>query len=158
PLVLFGTLMTHLFGGSAGREGTAVQMGGSLSSWLGTVFKLTTDGRRLILLCGISGGFGSVFGTPIAAAAFGLEVTARSRANRYLAIFPCLIASYVGHYAALAWGIEHNEYSIGIIPTFEFILLMKVATASIMFGLAAMLFVRLTQLMRKIFARMFSNP
>ena len=74
PLVLVGTLLTHLFGGSAGREGTAVQMGASLSAMVGRVFRVDAETRRKLLVAGIAGGFGSVFGTPLAGAVFALEV------------------------------------------------------------------------------------
>ncbi|WP_332912690.1 chloride channel protein [Algoriphagus boritolerans] len=70
PLVLFGTIFTHLFGGSAGREGTAVQMGGSLADQLTKWFSLNQENRRLIIICGVAGGFASVFGTPLAGAIF----------------------------------------------------------------------------------------
>ena len=73
PFVLFGTIFTHLFGGSAGREGTAVQMGGSLADQLTKWFSLDQESRRIILICGVAGGFSSVFGTPLAGALFSLE-------------------------------------------------------------------------------------
>jgi H+/Cl- antiporter ClcA len=74
PMVLIGTVLTHLFGGSAGREGTAVQMGASLADEVSHRFGVGPETRRQLLAAGIAGGFGSVFGTPIAGAIFGLEV------------------------------------------------------------------------------------
>ena len=74
PLVLIGTLVTHLFGGSAGREGTAVQMGGAISDQLTGLFKLSNSDRKTVIILGISAGFASVFGTPLAGALFALEV------------------------------------------------------------------------------------
>ena len=74
PLVLIGTVVTHLFGGSAGREGTAVQMGGTLANLISKPLRLSPEDHRLLLMAGISGGFGSVFGTPLAGTVFGLEV------------------------------------------------------------------------------------
>ena len=71
-LILFGTVATHLFGGSAGREGTAVQMGGSLADQLTRPFKLSREERSILLMAGISAGFASVFGAPLAGAVFGL--------------------------------------------------------------------------------------
>src|SRR3954471_16891089 len=73
PMVLIGTVLTHVFGGSAGREGTAVQMGASMADWVSHRLRVGRDVRRQLLAAGVAGGFGSVFGTPIAGALFGLE-------------------------------------------------------------------------------------
>lgn len=144
PLVLFGTLVTHLLGGSAGREGTAVQMGGSLAEAAGKAFRLAAPDRKIILMCGISAGFGSVFGTPLAGTLFGLEVLAVGLLS-YEALLPCFIASFTGHLVTTAWGIRHVHYSMEQIPPLSASLLVKVTLASILFGLTAMLFVRLTR-------------
>lgn len=95
PLVLFGTLVTHLFGGSAGREGTAVQMGGSLAEWFGKLIKISPLDRKILLMCGISAGFGSIFGTPLAGTLFGLEVVTIGLISQQ-ALLPCFVASFVG--------------------------------------------------------------
>ena len=94
PLVLFGTLVTHLFGGSAGREGTAVQMGGSLAEWFGKMIRIDAADRKILLMCGISGGFGSIFGTPLAGTIFGLEVIAIGLIS-HRALLPCFTASFL---------------------------------------------------------------
>ncbi|OMF38481.1 voltage-gated chloride channel protein [Paenibacillus sp. FSL H8-0548] len=157
PLVLVGTLITHLFGGSAGREGTAVQMGGSLSEWVGKWFKLKALDRKIILICGISSGFGAVFGTPLAGTIFGLEVLAIGLIS-YEALLPCLIASYVGHLVTTAWGIEHIHFAIGSIPPLQWLLLIKIIVAAILFGLAALLFTQLTRGFKKLFSKWIPNP
>nr|WP_237179066.1 voltage-gated chloride channel family protein [Paenibacillus sp. MMS18-CY102] len=153
PLVLLGTWMTHLFGGSAGREGTAVQIGGSLADQAGRWFKLSSQQRRVILLCGISSGFGSVFGTPLAGAVFGIELIVRGRRWRYSALVPCLITSIVADQVTRAWGTAHAHYSIGIVPSLSVALLAKVIGASVLFGLAALVFSELTHFLKAWFAR-----
>ena len=94
PLVFIGTVVSHLFGASVGREGTAVQMGASIADRFTPLLGLDNDARRMVLMAGVSAGFSSVFGTPLAGAIFGLEVMAIGRMH-YTAIFPCLVAAVV---------------------------------------------------------------
>ncbi len=152
PLVLIGTWMTHLLGGSAGREGTAVQMGGSLSEFIGRRLQLSQAGRSTLLMCGVSAGFGSVFGTPAAGALFGVELLAAGGIARYNALLPCIVSAYAGSWVTEAWGIEHSHYSMGPIPEFSWLLLGQVALAAVLFGLAAMLFSELTHTLKRGFA------
>ncbi|MEC0202808.1 voltage-gated chloride channel family protein [Paenibacillus lautus] len=158
PLVLIGTLITHLFGGSAGREGTAVQMGGSLSEWFGKLIRVTPADRKILLICGISGGFGSIFGTPLAGTLFGLEVLAIGVIS-HQALLPAFVASLVGNLTATSlWGVSHLHYSIGDIPTLSFMVILKVILASILFGLTSRLFSELTHSLKRWYSYFFRNP
>lgn len=158
PLVLIGTLITHLFGGSAGREGTAVQMGGSLSEWFGKLIRVTPADRKILLICGISGGFGSIFGTPLAGTLFGLEVLAIGLIS-HQALFPAFVASLVGNLIATSlWGVTHLHYSIGEIPALSFLVILKVIAASILFGLTSRLFSELTHSLKRWYGYVFYNP
>jgi H+/Cl- antiporter ClcA len=147
PLVLAGTLITHLFGGSAGREGTAIQMGGSIASAWARLLRLAPTGRtlRILLMAGIAAGFGGVFGTPVAGAIFALEVLALGIV-RYDALIPCLIAALVSDWACRAWGIAHTDYralvgAAGLqLPHADPLLLTKTAAAALAFGLTSALF------------------
>ncbi|MGM1022837.1 MAG: voltage-gated chloride channel family protein [Bacillota bacterium] len=158
PLVLFGTIITHLFGGSAGREGTAVQMGGSLAEWFGKLLRVGPVDRKILLICGISGGFGSIFGTPLAGTVFGLEVLAIGLIS-HEALIPAFIASFVGNIVATSfWGVTHLHYSIGVIPPLSLMVVLKVVLASILFGLTSTLFSELTHTLKKGYTRFFKNP
>ncbi|AMK26221.1 chloride channel voltage gated family protein (plasmid) [Sphingobium sp. TKS] len=145
PLVFLGTIVTHLLGGSAGREGTAVQLGGSLASAVAGWFRLDPSSIRVILMAGVAAGFGAVFGTPLAGAVFALEVLALGRVE-YSALVPCLVAALVGDWTCHAWGIHHTAYAVAALgPTepsllFEPLLLLKAAMAGCAFGLASLLF------------------
>ncbi|MEO7362066.1 MAG: voltage-gated chloride channel family protein [Gemmatimonadaceae bacterium] len=153
PLVLFGTLVTHLFGGSAGREGTAVQMGGSLASAFERrvlrrinlkVVQLKQVERRELLQAGIAAGFGAVFGTPLAGAVFALEVLSVRRFG-WVAIFPCLLAAVIGDRSVALWGVHHTIYPRIVLshfglPSLDAPTLLKVLVAATAFGLAARLF------------------
>jgi H+/Cl- antiporter ClcA len=109
PMVLIGTVLTHLFGGSAGREGTAVQMGSSLADAVAHALGVRGHARRQVLAAGIAGGFGSVFGTPIAGTVFGLEAI-RVGKIEYDALLPALVSAVIGDVTTRALGISHTAY------------------------------------------------
>lgn len=158
PLVLFGTLVTHLFGGSAGREGTAVQMGGSLAEGFGKLIRINPLDRKILLMCGISGGFGSIFGTPLAGTIFGLEVIAIGLIS-HKALLPCFTASFVGDIVATrVWGVKHIHYQVDVFPALGVTVLLKVILASILFGLASILFSELTHYLKRTFTALVKNP
>ena len=143
PLILLGTFITHLFGGSAGREGTAIQTGASLADQLSRPLHLDNRERGMLLMAGIAGGFGSVFGTPLAGAIFGIEVLALGQLG-YGAIFPCLVASFVGDYVTHAWGIQHTIYKVSTVPRLNLSGFLSAIAAGIAFGLVGMAFAKTT--------------
>lgn len=155
PLVLLGTWWTHLFGGSAGREGTALQMSGSLSDAASRVLRLNHNDRSLMLTAALAGGFGSVFGVPFAGVIFAVEVPTVGRL-RYHALVPAVIASFVGdavvtrlghhHTARLAMDLSLSASTIGA--------LIVVGLAC---GIAARLFVSVTSAIRSLGRRYVSS-
>ena len=157
PLVLVGTLTTHLFGGSAGREGTALQMGASLADGAARWFRLDRADRRLMIMAGISGGFGAVFGTPIAGFVFGMEVQSVGRI-RYDGVIPCLVAAVVGDLVTRAWGVGHAQYPALPLMEIDTVLLIKVAFAGLIFGITSILFVELTHLVKRAAVRFVAYP
>jgi len=155
PLVYLGTVVTHLFGGSAGREGTAIQMSGSLTDAFNRITKLSPDDRRLLLIAAIGGGFGAVFGVPIAGFVFGLEVQAVGRL-RYDAVVPALTAPIVGDLIVRGLGVTHTATPHFGAITITAALLAKVAVAGLAFGLVSILFSELTHGIKRVAAAFVS--
>ena len=148
PMVLVGTVLTHLFGGSAGREGTAVQMGASLADAVLQRLKLQGPLRRQVLAAGVAGGFGSVFGTPIAGALFGLEFIVLGRIE-YDALLPALTASLVGDMTTRALGIEHTHYPSPAALALSPLVLAKWAVFAAILAFATRAFIELTHFLKK---------
>ncbi|MGM3304590.1 voltage-gated chloride channel family protein [Anabaena sp. WFMT] len=158
PLVLLGTDLTHLFGGSAGREGTALQMGASLADQLTKILHFKGASRRILLMAGISGGFASVFGTPLAGTVFGLEVLAIGKIH-YDALFPSLIAAIVGNQVTLLFGLHHTAYRHApIIPTMTIWMFTYAIIAGAIFGIVARVFSQLTHKINHLFKAKISYP
>lgn len=156
PMVLVGTVLTHLFGGSAGREGTAVQMGASLADVVAHRFRVGKRTRRQILAAGIAGGFGSVFGTPIAGTMFGLEVACVGRMD-YGAVFPALVAATVGDLVTRGLGIHHTAYPAPAPLAVTPLVLAKWAVLGLAVAATSVAFIELTHRLKKLFERRFAR-
>lgn len=151
PMIFIGTCLTQLFGGSAGREGAAIQMSGSLTDLAARTLRIRPADRRVLLVASIAGAFGAMFGVPLAGAVFGLEVQRRRR-DHLAAVLPCLVASVVGDRVVTLLGVHHQAT-----PTLDVdldaVLAGKVALAAVVFGVVATLFALATQLVRWVAVR-----
>lgn len=143
PMVYLGTIISHLFGASVGREGTAIQMGGAIADQFTHYFKLNADDRKALIIIGISAGFASVFGTPIAGAIFALEVF-HIRRLHYKYALHSFLAAFIAHFVCLAWGIHHSHYTIPYVPELSIGTIFWTINAGIIFGLVAYLFSKST--------------
>lgn len=157
PLVLIGTLVTHFFGGSAGREGTALQMAGAAADQLHKPFKLSTADRTILLISGLSAGFASVFGTPLAGIVFGLEVLLLAKIP-LKAVLPAIATAYIGASVTSLWGVGHTHYHIEQVLPLSFRGMVYSGIAGLAFGLSAILFVRLTEGLSHLFKKISYAP
>ncbi|WP_245680493.1 chloride channel protein [Bacillus marinisedimentorum] len=143
PIVYLGTFITVLFGGSTGREGAAVQMGGSVAAAVNKYFKVNRLDTKTLMMSGISAGFGAAFGAPITGVVFGMEMTALGKL-KFEALVPCLTASFVGHYVTTAgWGHKHEEFIIQSVPEVSIITFLKVILLSVIFSLISVFYCQL---------------
>lgn len=148
PMVLAGTLVTHLFGGSAGREGTAIQMAASLSDLLSRPFRMHARERRMLLRASIAGGFAAVFGTPLAGTIFALEVVVAGSFS-LSTLLPCLLSALLADQVVALLPVHHSHYvtgpvQIGMWP------LLACALFGVVAGLAARLFAEATRAVARV--------
>ncbi|MBB2151654.1 chloride channel protein [Pedobacter gandavensis] len=157
PLVLFGTIITHLFGGSAGREGTALQMAAATADQLHKPFQLHSADRKILLIAGLSAGFAAVFGTPWAGAFFGIEVLLLGNIPQK-SIFPAIASAFIGAYMTELWGVGHTHYHIDLVPEISMMGVIYSILAGLAFSIAAISFVRITDLFAVVFKRLKYAP
>lgn len=159
PLVLFGTLVTHLFGGSAGREGTALQMGGGIAAAVARLLRASPDLTRILLMAGIAAGFGSVFGTPVAGAVFAIEVLVFQRI-RTGELLVCLFAAVLADLTCHSWGAEHILYEMQPLAAEAngWRLWAAICLAAVAFGGCARLFVAASHRSLQVFSKTVRSP
>lgn len=157
PVVYLATFITVLFGGSTGREGAAVQMGGSVASAVNRFFKVNNLDKKILMMSGISAGFGSAFGAPITGAVFGMEMAALGKL-KLEAFVPCLMASFVGHYiTTAAWGHKHEEFIIQTLPEKSIITFIIIILLSVLFSLISVLYCQLRHGIEKVSENIFKK-
>ncbi|MBQ2989923.1 MAG: chloride channel protein [Clostridia bacterium] len=139
PLIFVSTVITHLCGGSAGREGAAIQLGGSIANKMGKTLKLNANDQHIIIMCGMSAGFSALFGTPLAATIFSLEVVSVGIMH-YSALVPCVTASMIGHFVAELFQMPPEVFPIAGMPQMQALMFFKAVALAALFGLVSILF------------------
>ncbi|MBQ7885385.1 MAG: chloride channel protein [Clostridia bacterium] len=139
PLIFATTVITHLFGGSAGREGAAIQLGGSIANRMGRKLKLNQNDQHIIVMCGMSAGFSALFGTPMAATLFSLEVISVGIMH-YSALVPCVTASMIAHFIADFLKMPPEVFLIAAVPEIGAALFFKAVLLGAIFGAASIVF------------------
>ncbi len=146
-------IITLSCGGSAGKEGPCSHIGGSLASGLGRVLGLNAELRKRLVACGVSAGFASVFGTPVAGAIYGVEMLAVGRIQPSF-LFPAIVAGVTSFEISKFWRIPYDYYSIGLSIPFSEIIFIKTIFIGILCGMVAWLFVNAVKLTRLLFTQL----
>ena len=156
PLIFAATVITHLVGGSSGREGAILQIGGSISSTVGRWMRLDDKDSRIITMCGMSAAFSALFGTPLTAAMFAMEVTSVG-VLYYAAIVPCVLASIIGLWVAQAFEVPPTAFTLEGIPNLSPFTLLQVIGMGILFALLSIFFCRMMHAAPKLYDRFLPN-
>ena len=156
PLIFAATILTHLFGGSAGREGAALQLGGSIGNFLGKVLRIDENDRRVMIMCGMSAAFSALFGTPMAAAVFSMEVVSVG-IMYYAALVPCVAASYTAYGVACRFGLTGERFSLGILPDFTLLSAGKILILGLCCAAVSILFCVALHKTEELFAEKVRN-
>lgn len=157
PLVYIGTMVTHVLGGSAGREGTALQMSGAIADQLSNPFRLSDEERKVLIIAAIAAGFGSVFGTPFAGIIFSLELL-RIGKLKYIACIPATASALLADQVTRWWQTPHTHYTVSSIPDITATSLLYTVLAGIAFGLCAMVFCKSMKACSDLFKKTISYP
>ncbi len=157
PLIFIATLITHLVGGSAGREGAALQMGGAIGNGIGRTLKLNSTNKKTMIMCGMSAAFSALFGTPMAAAIFSMEVISVGIMH-YAALVPCVISSLVARYIAAYFGLGAEIYPIELIPKFTIKTAIVISIFAVFCGLASILFCTMLHRYESFLGSKINNP
>ena len=157
PLIFISTALTHLTGGSAGREGAVIQLGGSIGNQLGRMLPLDEEDRHVMVMCGMSAAFAALFGTPMAAAVFAMEVVSVG-VMYYAALLPCVIAAIIAAEFATGMGIDPETFPVHSIPGLTVGTGLKMALIAVGCGILSILFCILLKTVGQLYTKYLKNP
>lgn len=157
PMIFIATFLTHFFGASAGREGAALQLGGSISAQLGKLLRLNEKDKHIVIMCGMSAGFSAIFGTPMASAIFAMEVISIGIMH-YSALVPCVFASLIASIFSKRLGVVSESFYVSIVPDFNVEHFIKMIFLSIFFGILSAAFCLMLREFARLFKKYFKNP
>lgn len=157
PLIFISTVITHLFGGSAGREGAALQLGGSIGQQLGKLFRFDEKDQRMVVMCGMSAAFAAIFGTPIAASIFSMEVVSVG-VMYYAALVPCVFSALVASKVATHMGIGPDVFELVKIPSFSLVPSLKVICLALCCAGLSVLFCMALHSLGDAYRKYLKNP
>lgn len=156
PLITVATVITHLVGGSAGREGAALQIGGSLGNWFGGVLNLDKRQKTILTLCGMSAAFSAMFGTPLTAVIFAIEVVSIGIIH-YSALVPCVVSSLTAGWIAKIIGYTPPGYPKVSFPSFTWVFGLKALAFGILCAIVSVAFCILMHKSENFFKKYISN-
>ena len=157
PLIFLGTVLTHFTGGSAGREGAALQLGGSMSNFFGRLLRLDEKDDRIITMCGMAAGFSALFGTPLAAAILAMEVVSVG-VMYYSAIVPCVLSALIAQQVALLLGVAPTAFQVSGVPELGPVVLLQLVGLGLLCAIVAILFCAVMHTGPKIYGKLPDNP
>ncbi len=156
PAIFISSAISHLFGASVGREGAALQLGGGLATLLSRIFRLNDTERQILTYCGMAGLFSAVFGTPLAAFVFALQIVYVWRIC-LKAVLPCLITSFTAYFTALGLGAHPERFAFNSVPAATLSVVLKTVVIAALSALVAMLFCYSLKYTEKLFEKLFKN-
>lgn len=156
PLIYISTTLTQLFGGSAGREGAALQLGGSIANKAAKLLKMKDSGRKMLIMCGMSAGFSALFGTPLAASVFSLEIACVGY-MQLGGLLPCVISAFTGFFMAKLFNMPPEVFPVESVPGLTPVLLLQVAALAVIAGIVSILFCKLLHGAEHVYSHRIKN-
>ncbi len=156
PSIFLSTALTHLFGGSAGREGAALQIGGSIGNALGALFRFDEKDKHVLIMCGMSAAFSTLFGTPMAAAIFPMEMVSVG-VMYYMALVPCVVSSLTAHAIAMLLGVSGESFQITGIPGLQLIPIVQGVLVAVLCAFLSIVFCMFLHKVEHLYKRLLKN-